>query len=232
MVAETDNLDKPIQSPAPAASPAHSVDGEPLLAFDRARVEPTRRYFYDMPDKIAANVFLIVSLITILAWLTPDWIIGKPLVTRFTWPIMASSGLIQHWSLFSPSVRNINYHCVANIEFSDGTVRCYEFPRTEKMWGLEKFRAEKKRKMFGDCMPWANYAQFLPNIARYLARANYDLASPAIKPVRVSILKYSAITPPPDTKNWTYRDELPFHTDGNTIFAYQVKPQDLQTDDR
>lgn len=227
MVAETDNLDKPNQTPITA----HPLDGELLLAFDRARVEPTRRFFYDMPDKVAVNIFLIVSLLTILAWLTPDWVIGKPMVTRFTWPIMAGSGLIQHWSLFSPSVRNINYHCVANIEFSDGTVRCYEFPRTEKMRGFEKFRAEKKRKMFGDCMPWANYAQFLPNIARYLARANYDYANPTVKPVRVSILKYSAITPPPDSKHWTYRDKLPYHTDAITIFAYQVKPQDLQKDD-
>jgi len=175
--------------------------------------------------KALVSSFLLTFFVVVGSWLLPEWTPGKDSITAYTGPIMFLTGWTQYWSLFCPEVRNVNYHLSALVEFSDGTIKCYEFPRMEKMDLVTKFRKEKLRKLFGDNVSWPNYAQFRPSIARYLARANNDPTNP---PVRVTMFLNSADTPPPDQEHFCYRDELPPHTRKAILSSYRVNPDDLK----
>lgn len=175
--------------------------------------------------KALVSSFLLTFFVVVGSWLLPEWTPGKDRITAYTGPIMFLTGWTQYWSLFCPDVRNVNYHLSALVEFTDGTIKCYEFPRMEKMDLVTKFRKEKLRKLFGDNISWPNYAQFRPSISRYLARANNDPTNP---PLRVTMFLNSADTPPPDEGQFCYRDELPPHTRKAILSSYKVNPDDLK----
>ncbi|CAN5308939.1 hypothetical protein BH11CYA1_BH11CYA1_46980 [soil metagenome] len=175
--------------------------------------------------KALVSTFLLTFFIVVGSWLLPEWIPVKSMIVPYTGQVMLTTGWTQWWALFCPEVRDLNYHLAALIEYSDGTIKCYEFPRMEKMDLLTKFKREKLRKLFGDNISWPPYAQFRPSVSRYLARANNDPANP---PERVTMFLNSTNTPPPDPEHWCYRDELPFHTRKQVLFSYEVNPNDLK----
>ena len=181
-------------------------------------------------EKTGVSLFIIFFLVVVGAWLLDeDYISFKYNITEYTKPAMATLGWVQHWSLFSPYVRDVNYHSTALIEFTDGTSKLYEFPRTniDQKDLLSHFGGEKKRKLFGDNMPWPGYSQFFPSIARYIARSNYDAANP---PKLVTVFWHQVNTPPPDPKHWVFRDQLPQHIYQSVNFVYKVEPTDFQAD--
>lgn len=139
---------------------------------------------------------------------------------------MTTAGWVQYWSLFCPDVREQNYHLDVLIEYADGTLKCYEFPRMEKLDYYTRFQREKLRKLFYDNIAWSNYAQFRPSVSRQLARANSDPTNP---PVRITMIKNFVTTPPPVPGKWVYRDELPFHIVKEILFSYKVQPSDVQS---
>lgn len=176
-------------------------------------------------ERTIISLYLATFFVVVLAWLLPDKVFPeKWKFTQYTWPIMASTGWVQCWSLFSPDVRDTNVHCNAFITFKDGTSKLYEFPRTQKMDLLTKFKREKMRKLFIDNFAWPSGRPFYPSIARFIARANYDKNNP---PDTVTMFFQYHDTPPPDPKNWVYRDELPEHTKQGMLLTYKVTAQDL-----
>ena len=175
--------------------------------------------------KLLVSSFLLTFFFVVGSWLLPEWTPEKNSITIYTGPIMNLAGWTQYWSLFCPEVRDLNYHLNALVEFSDGTIKCYEFPRHEKMDLITKFRREKLRKLFGDNISWQNYEQFRPSVCRFLARANNDPTNP---PERVTMFLNITNTPPPDKESFCYRDELPPHTRKIILSSYKVNPTDLQ----
>jgi hypothetical protein len=177
-------------------------------------------------EMTAVSCFLLIFFITVGSWLTDDdWMPFKNQITPYTVPILVTSGWMQNWSLFAPTPRDGNYHSTAVIDYADGTSKLYEFPRTkidQRDW-LSHFGGEKKRKLFGDCMPWPSYKQFLPSIARFIGRANDDPNNP---PTMVTILWHLIATPGPDPRHWVYRDQLPYHTGQYVTFIYKTAPED------
>lgn len=175
--------------------------------------------------KALVSSFLLTFFVVVGSWLLPDWTPEKYAITAYTGPVMFTTGWTQYWGLFCPEVRSSNYHLNALVEYSDGTIKCYEFPRMEKLDLITKFKREKLRKLFGDNIAWPNHAQFRPSISRYLARANDDPNNP---PERVTMFWNKIDTPPPDPAHWCYRDELPPHTHKDILFSYKVNPSDLK----
>lgn len=139
---------------------------------------------------------------------------------------MIASGSTQHWSVFSPTLNHTIYHETAIITFRDGTNKIYEFPRMAKLSYFERFKHEKLRKIFGDCIPWPGYEQFLPSVARYLAQSNNDIANP---PAMLIFEQNYNVNPKPDPNNWNYRDKLPWHTGKTITFVYTIRKNDLAT---
>lgn len=178
-------------------------------------------------EKLGVSLFLLAFFVVVGAWLLDeDYISFKPMLTHYTkWP-MTSFGWTQYWGLFSPDVRQSNYHSTALIEFADGTNKLYEFPRTliDQTDYSTHFGGEKRRKLFGDNFLWSGYAQFWPSIARYIARANNDPTNP---PRVVTFTWHYADMPAPDPAQWKYRNQMPNHTQQIIKFCYKVTPEDL-----
>ena len=175
--------------------------------------------------KVFLSLFVVYYFFVVVAWLLPDDWANRDQLTEKTWPHMVFFGWFQHWSLFSPDVRHIIYHETAVISFADGSTKVYEFPRMQRMDLWEKFRHEKLRKMFSDNIPWDGYKQFLPYVARYIARAN---SNPENQPVQVTFIFNSTYNPPPDPESWSWRDRPLPHTDKKITFVYDVTALDLQ----
>ncbi len=179
-------------------------------------------------EKVGVTLFLLFFFVVVGAWLLDEWVPFKNDITEITkWP-MNSLGWTQHWGLFSPGIRQSNYHSIALIEFADGSCKLYEFPRTNvDLYDYSThFGGEKKRKLFGDNFLWEGWEQFLPPICRFVARANNDPTNP---PRKVTLFWQYADTPAPDPNHWKFRDQMPYHTDRRIKFIYNVIPQDLQT---
>jgi hypothetical protein len=178
-------------------------------------------------EKLAVTAFLLFFFVIVGAWLLDDdYVPFKHDLTTYTKVPMDSLGWMQYWGVFSPDMRDRNYHSTALIEFADGSNKIFEFPNTkiDQKDYFSHFGGEKKRKLFNDTMPWPAGTQFLPSIARFIARANDDQANP---PRMVTILWHLIPTIGPDPKHWLYRDQLPHHTGQYITFIYKVEPQDL-----
>jgi len=168
------------------------------------------------------SIFVTSYIVMIVLWLIRD---SNPVLSRvvkFYGPIITVSGLEQNWALFSPKLRNFNFHNLAMITFRDGSVKLYEWPRMDRSNLIEKAQNEKFRKMFNDCMPWHSYADFHPSVARYVARAN---ANPDNPPVRVALVYFWGVIP--DPQFGFKQGNLPEQSKFCCYYVYQVHPRDL-----
>jgi hypothetical protein len=93
----------------------------------------------------------------------------------------------------------------------------------QKMNYWERFRSEKLRKMFFDCMPWPDYGQFLPDFARFMIDGNQW---PGNSPQMVSLIHNHCPTPQPDPDHWIKRCDLPEHTEQTTYYVYSTPTED------
>jgi hypothetical protein len=131
--------------------------------------------------------------------------------------------LDQNWALFSPAIRDINYHTAAIITFQDGTRTVWELPRMNKLCLETTYNDEKWRKWAGDSVPWPNYKQFWPDLARYIGRKFYNHDN---QPTAMVLCLYSVKIPPPTVNQ--PQSQLPYHTEYSYIFSYRYTPEDFQ----
>lgn len=211
-------------SVARAAAAPEFVDAppdlEPAKVFD---VPPAQKRIAKM-NKSLVCALLFTYFFCVFTWVSPE---GPCKDALLFWlrPFIEATCICQSWSVFSPEVRNTNYHETALIYFQDGSVKIYEFPRMEKLDYLKRFRREKFRKMFCDCMPWAPYTQFQSDFARFVARAN---TCPSNQPTMVTLVHNWRSMPPPDPEHWVKRSDLPEHTKQTPLYVYRVQPEDLR----
>lgn len=188
-------------------------------ALNFARQKPPIGGFW----KVLISSFIAIFFGSVIIWLFAEIPFQTRLAPYAHWINIADGG-VQHWSLFSPQVRHIIYHETALVSFKDGSLKMYEFPRMEKLNHWEKFRHEKLRKLFGDCIPWDNYKVFLPSVSQFLALCNSNKDN---QPELITMIFNSSENPQPDPTNWEYRDKLPFHTEKAISFVYTVRESDL-----
>ena len=168
---------------------------------------------------ISLLIVFYIFLATI--WLSRD---SNPITGRLAKvfsQFILTVGLDQNWSLFSPTLRNINMHNVAMVTFRDGSVKLYEWPRMDRSNRLEQWRNEKYRKMFIDCIPWPTYSDMYPSVARFVARAN---ANPNNPPEKVSLGYFWNFIPQPEQA--VSQENLPYQTKYYCYYIYEVQPRD------
>ena len=181
----------------------------------------------DSIRKTAGEIFLsLVSLAYIFftaVWLLPDstWKTTLKAPVEMWWPFL---GLRQRWSMFSPRLRKVNQHVIATLTFEDGTSMVWEPPRMERLKWQDRFRLEKFRKWDVDYLPYDVYQDFWPDLARYVARLNYNGHN---RPSLFELHTYSAEIPDVN-KTVLSRGNLPAHTNYNTIFVYKYSAKDFQ----
>ncbi len=175
---------------------------------------------FSLFHKLAIWILLTSYFGYVLIWISPEGPLKSYLLPLIS-PVIYATGIGQSWSVFSPDVREANYHETALISFENGLLKLYEFPRMQKLDYLKRFRDEKYRKMFFDCMPWPDHQQFLPDFARSVANANACIGNP---PQTVSLIHHHCRTPQPDPEHWINRCDLPEHTALTVYYYYYVRP--------
>jgi hypothetical protein len=192
------------------------------ISVTAAERKATRSEPFSTGHMIFISLVLAVYFFCVGMWISPEGHFKDALVPYMR-PVTNCFGIGQSWSLFAPEMRTYNSHMSSIIQFKDGSMKFYEYPRLEKMDFFGQLKREKLRKMFVDNMPGVGCADFRQPIARELAQANNDPNNP---PEIVTLRQNTAKTPPPE--QWLYRDQFPEHTTHETLFIYKVRPEDLQ----
>ena len=184
-------------------------------------------------SEVCLSILTVTYLFFTITWLSPE---SEPR-TRIIAPIKQFWlfwGLEQNWRLFSPVIKDINFHTVAVLTFEDGMRLNWELPRMKRLDYVARFRDEKYRKWCVDSLPWPDYKEFWPDFAKYIGRKFYTKTD---RPVSLSLLLYWVPIPPPgkvgaapassETTAFTPASALPEHSRLSTVFYYQYKPGDL-----
>ena len=180
--------------------------------------------------RLVINIFIIIHLLLITAWLFP---IGPYLVafntffSRYT----IFLGFDQNYSMFAPVVRKTNRHLLALITFHDLSTVIWSYPRIERMGIIEAMQKERYRKFANDNIVVPTFKMFWPDFARYIARAHVCTDN---KPELVSIyLIETDISEPGQqlsaiemNKNLLPNEKLACRL--TNIFTYQVEAEDLK----
>jgi hypothetical protein len=172
--------------------------------------------------KITVIVLLLIYFSFITIWISKTGPFRSVIIQRFR-PLLTPFLVYQSWA--NPIPRTVNYHETAVIRFNDGSLKLYEFPRLDKLNFFARLRSEKYSTIFQHCMPWPAYIDFLPDFARFIARANSD---PKNQPTMINLIHNWCYTPPAESDHWVRQDRLPEHTNQTTYFIYTCGAKDSQ----
>lgn len=193
--------------------------------FDRALGRARVARPYGTGQTLLTNIGIIswLTLATALGIAESDLVLPQDRPAWRAWG--APIGMFQYWKVFAPNLRTLNWNTTALIEFEDGTLKSYEFPLASKMTFKDAFVKAPERVFFDEILSNNVNRKFLPSVARFLARANFD---PLNKPVSITFYWYNVPIPRPIESAWIYRDRLPPHSYREVMFVYSVKPADLE----
>ncbi|MBS1998125.1 MAG: hypothetical protein JSS86_17500, partial [Cyanobacteria bacterium SZAS LIN-2] len=85
-----------------------------------------------------ASLLIAAYLFFTITWLSPE----SPTRDRLLEPVKQFWlfwGLDQNWRLFSPVIKDINFHTMAVITFEDGYRLSWELPRMKRLNYFERF---------------------------------------------------------------------------------------------
>lgn len=172
--------------------------------------------------QIALSLATALYFFLVIAFLRPTTQWSKRLKDEVSW-FWNYWRLDQNWALFSPEIRAINYHTTTVITFEDGTRTIWELPRASKLSLASRFKDEKWRKWAVDSLPWDDYKEFWPDLARYVGRKFY---CPTNKPMAMALDLWWIDIPPASVNQ--PQTNLPLHSKYCCVFEYRYSPQDFQ----
>ncbi|MBS1720234.1 MAG: hypothetical protein JST35_07295 [Armatimonadetes bacterium] len=144
---------------------------------------------------------------------------AKYLKTSIFQHYVLSTGFWQYWDMFAPNPVQQDYFGTAIIEYSNGNVALYKYPRIAELGTFERYFFERYRK-FHERFHVDDYAYTWPYVAAEIARLTDN--RPGTHPVRVRLRRHWLIIPPPGKPIPTDYQEYEY-------FKYDVKPGDLET---
>lgn len=183
-----------------------------------------QRLFSQPTIELILSIVSIAYIFFALLWLSPDSGIKKAVLAPANL-LLLYWRLDQNWALFSPTIRDINYHTVAIVTFEDGTKAVWEPPRMDKLSLWERFQKEKFRKLDIDSLPWPDYKKYWPDFARYVGRKLYNGRN---KPLSLSLNNFWIEIPRPTKDHCVSRDQLPSHSKLNNVFYYRYSAEELK----
>ncbi len=173
--------------------------------------------------EVLLSLLIGVYFFYVLLWLSPSSVFKSKLFSPVYTPWLFC-GLNQSWSLFSPSIRELNYYPSAIITFEDGSKVLWEPPLMDRLSLLERFKREKFRKWSIDSLPWARFQNYWVDFAQYVGRLYWN---PANMPVSISMnLRWIEIQKP--SVHFLRQADMPPLTKFNTTFCYRYRKEDFQ----
>jgi hypothetical protein len=178
----------------------------------------------ELVREIIISIFICLYLFYSVTWVSPDCGLKARILepVRIFWNFWR---LDQNWNLYSPVIRDINFHLSAIITFEDGTKMIWQLPTMGRYSLIDRYRMERFRKWGNDVLPWKDkYKEFWPDFARYVGRLFYR---PNNKPTKISLHLFRCELPPPK-EPIPDRFELPKHWRFETKFTYLYTAKDFQ----
>lgn len=103
--------------------------------------------------------------------------------------------IYQDWMMFAKNPSRLNTYLTADVEFIDGTIQTFQFPRPSSLTYLEKYKyGERFRKIISESVFMPNKKFLLKDVARYSLRKLKSAYSSKI-PKKVHLKKHFFITP-------------------------------------
>jgi hypothetical protein len=171
------------------------------------------------------NCFIAVHVVILFLWGLP----GNNFLFKARAPVaryVLFTGLWHRWSMFAPSLYKVNYDMRARVEFKDGSVKEWIWPRMEELSVWQRIPKERFRKwrelMFKDTLmaTWRSNAKF---IARQM---NSNSANP---PVKVTLVRFWSPIAPPNLKvDYQPLPKKMPPTKSRSIGAYPISARDLE----
>lgn len=191
---------------------------KPIEALTHSPVQKS----FSTKYKTAIIAGLLIYFFSISVWIAKPGPLKTSLLSLVT-PLSTPLSIFQSWA--NANTREANYHETAVITFQDGSLKLYEFPRLQKLRYFKRFRQAKYRTIFSENMPWADCLDFLPDLSRFLACANWQEDN---QPTMISLIHNWCYIPPPNPQSWVERKNLPEHTNQTTYFVYACQTKETK----
>lgn len=177
------------------------------------------------PDwrRALANGFILFHLIALGAWGMPASGF-RNLIARPFEKYILKFGFWHVWDMFAPIPLKMNFDLDAKLEFRDGSVRLWQFPRMEELGMVERFRKERFRK-WRERVRLDDYSVVWPDTCRYIARMHNNPTNP---PTRISITRHWAPIPLPVKGDYQPIPKSYPMPSSYTFTVYDVQPEDLR----
>jgi len=120
--------------------------------------------------KILVSIFILWQLLMTALWLMPASATQR-LMLNTLHVYMWVTGCDQNWAMFSPNPANIDVYLQANIFYKDGTHKVWSFPRMHNMGFIQRYQAERYRKMIENAHLDMNSGVW-PYLAQFAALSN------------------------------------------------------------
>lgn len=193
-------------SPAPASTPTAAAHAESSIPLAR---------------RVWINVLIVVFFGIAAVHVSPPGPFHSYLEQALN-PLTGMLQISQHWNMFAPVIRDINQHGQTFVTMQDGTVRMYEWQRSDWQDAFTRWQRGKDRELWYDRLPdTATMTPFYPGICRYMANA---LSIPGEEPDVVSLganwVKIPPMSQPVD------REKRLRETGHYSMFVYKCGPED------
>jgi hypothetical protein len=164
------------------------------------------------------NSFLLFHLVLMVSWSLPVNSLLVAAVKGAMAPYAWKMGLFQDWSMFAPHPPHDNTYINAEITYSDGQIRVWEFPQMQDLGYIDRYFKERYRKWSNERLRVEENSVLWPDAARYIARLNSNEFNP---PRLVKLIRYWSPIPPMG------QPPQPEHWQRQVYFTYAVKSGDL-----
>lgn len=120
---------------------------------------------------------------------------------------LLTTGLWQYWDMFSPEPAQTDFYATAEVEFQDGTITTFNYPRVYEADLLEKYFIERYRKLYERINPDDNRYVWLPVAQAIGLKYAKDPKNP---PVKVRLIRHFQFVVRHDAPNAANLPEPPY----------------------
>ncbi|HEY9773894.1 MAG TPA: hypothetical protein V6C81_08810 [Planktothrix sp.] len=199
------------------------VPDEIVGAQPKASSDGWRLYGMSPISFACTNVFIVCWFALTAIHIAPPGQLHDTL-EDLSFPLTDLIKFNQHWSMFSPSVRDFNEHGQSVITFEDGSVKLYEWYRQDRQDPFHHWLHGKMRELWLDQLLDKTMMEHLyPSVCRYTARANLF---PHNQPEHITLgANWAKI---PSFEKPSRIEDLPQEFNHYTLSSYKVRPEDLK----
>ena len=145
--------------------------------------------------KTAISLFFLWQVFAVSVWLMPPTSGPHQHLTPIVRNYMLATDCDQGWTMFAPNPTKLDVYVQVVADYGNGTQRSWNFPRPSQEGYIERYQAERMRKMIENAQA-SSAERMWPFLARYAAIQS-DSGAPGTYPMTVHLIRHARLVPPP-----------------------------------